>query len=854
MKKVVLFFVACLGLLAFSGSSWIEAGIRGGRGIDSTHVTDLGLDTLDMDTVGLNAFVLARGGGTSDSIGVDADGNGTVDSYLYPSYIKKGANITLSVAGDTLTITGEAGDSVFVGLVVTAGNADTVWIDTSGITSNAAYIIASGDSLVFAVGDIDKLMFGTTQITLPVADGTNNQVMITNGSGTLSWATQSGVSTYVDSADYAAKLNDDFTSPADSIYISGDSVISNAGTTVLGPAGGTGLVDTDSLEVENVLISEDDINDFAGAGLEVASNALRVDLDYTFNWTNQHSFTYAVDIDTLIMNGDTLLVDHLIAHIVRMKVHNNTGATIPIGVPVCIDPGAGVIPYIDSARADNAASMPACGLTEHSIDHGDDGFVVVFGKAANLDTSPWDVKDELYVGPTGGLTTTKPTGTNLIQKIGVVYRDNPSQGDIYVLGAQRTNDIPNIAEANFWVGNASGVATAVTMSSDATMVADGTVTVVDDLHDHTATSLTLNLDEVGNPSADKTFSMANKDLKFVWTVGGEYDGALELEAAGAYSNEDLVHIHQHTGNAGEIDLLHIEAEDDDVVGLIVQVSANADTNSSFEKGEVFIDRADIDTIETGGDIIVEFAGNALTVASNVLNFDGGATPAGDLGGTWANPSVDDDSHNHVYSNIDETTSSNWTSRVSDETGSGAWVFNTAPTFVTSITMGSAELNEAELEILDGATLTTTELNYVDGVTSAIQTQITANADDIDDLETDTRYLVSIAIPSGLWVADSLLILVDPRTEAAITITRIEVSCLSDPSTELDFDLMWADAYIGNANRTVIDEMNTTNGAVSITAGFDDPDIAANKCIYIRFNAEPDADIVNVGTRVTYTID
>ena len=37
----------------------------------------------------------------------------------------------------------------------------------------------------------------------------------------------------------------------------------------------------------------------------------------------------------------------------------------------------------------------------------------------------------------------------------------------------------------------------------------------------------------------------------------------------------------------------------------------------------------------------------------------------------------------------------------------------------------ADLLQAEVEILDGATLSTTELNYVDGVTSAIQTQLDA---------------------------------------------------------------------------------------------------------------------------------
>jgi hypothetical protein len=49
------------------------------------------------------------------------------------------------------------------------------------------------------------------------------------------------------------------------------------------------------------------------------------------------------------------------------------------------------------------------------------------------------------------------------------------------------------------------------------------------------------------------------------------------------------------------------------------------------------------------------------------------------------------------------------------------------------TMGSttasalADLTQAEVQILDGATVTTTELNYVDGVTSAIQTQLDTKA-------------------------------------------------------------------------------------------------------------------------------
>lgn len=45
------------------------------------------------------------------------------------------------------------------------------------------------------------------------------------------------------------------------------------------------------------------------------------------------------------------------------------------------------------------------------------------------------------------------------------------------------------------------------------------------------------------------------------------------------------------------------------------------------------------------------AGDALTRTGDDIDFDGGATPAGDLGGTWASPSVTDDSHAHTSATI-----------------------------------------------------------------------------------------------------------------------------------------------------------------------------------------------------------
>lgn len=47
--------------------------------------------------------------------------------------------------------------------------------------------------------------------------------------------------------------------------------------------------------------------------------------------------------------------------------------------------------------------------------------------------------------------------------------------------------------------------------------------------------------------------------------------------------------------------------------------------------------------------------------------------------------VADDSHNHIYSNIDPTTSVNWANQFTDETGTGYFVLSGSPTFTTKIT-------------------------------------------------------------------------------------------------------------------------------------------------------------------------
>jgi len=93
-----------------------------------------------------------------------------------------------------------------------------------------------------------------------------------------------------------------------------------------------------------------------------------------------------------------------------------------------------------------------------------------------------------------------------------------------------------------------------------------------------------------------------------------------------------------------------------------------------------------------------------------------------------------------------------------------------------------------------------------------------------------------------------------ETDAAITISKIQISCDADPATELDVDLVFVDAFIGLANLTVIDVLDTTAGVKEITTGFDDATVPAGKCIGLRFGTQPIAAINGIAYLIEFSYD
>lgn len=244
--------------------------------------------------------------------------------------------------------------------------------------------------------------------------------------------------------------------------------------------------------------------------------------------------TYDQDTNNSVDTSETVVIE----------VNNDSGVQIDDGDVVYVSnfdiPSD--LPEIELADSDSGATMPVVGIVRGNIANGADGVVVISGIWEG-NTTAFNQLDVLYVSGTAGeLTTTKPTGTALIQKVGMVARDHVSAGQIVITGAGRSNDLPNVASANFWLGSGTGVATAVTMSGDATMNNAGAITVAgaDGLNSATTT---VAVSAATAPSAGQVLTATNS------TTATWQDAA----AGGTYSlfDEDFLFVRLGTSSSME---------------------------------------------------------------------------------------------------------------------------------------------------------------------------------------------------------------------------------------------------------------------------------------------------------------
>lgn len=160
--------------------------------------------------------------------------------------------------------------------------------------------------------------------------------------------------------------------------------------------------------------------------------------------TEHENSTSEVGLLSWNKEDDTLNLNHpngvtqQIGQELYAYVRNRTGQTIPDGTVVRFD-GAEqngtsrllAAPFLADGTFPNLYGL---GITTSDIPDGEDGFVTVWGKIRELNTSAFNVGDILYASPSvaGGMTNIKPTAPNNVLPVAAVLRKDATQGEIFV--------------------------------------------------------------------------------------------------------------------------------------------------------------------------------------------------------------------------------------------------------------------------------------------------------------------------------------------------------------------------------------------------------------------------------------
>jgi hypothetical protein len=180
--------------------------------------------------------------------------------------------------------------------------------------------------------------------------------------------------------------------------------------------------------------------------------------------------------------------------------------------------------------------MPALGIITSTLADEGEGYAVLIGKINGLNTSSFSEGDTLYVGTSGTLTTTVPSGEGaLIQNIGKVLKVHASNGSVMVTGAGRTNATPNLNDGNIFIGNGSNQATTAsfntTVDTHLNQSTAGTNSVLRwngtdyDWYDSASTMTTYNYTATANQTSfsgndDNTNSLSYTPGLIIVTVNG----------------------------------------------------------------------------------------------------------------------------------------------------------------------------------------------------------------------------------------------------------------------------------------------------------------------------------------------
>lgn len=154
--------------------------------------------------------------------------------------------------------------------------------------------------------------------------------------------------------------------------------------------------------------------------------------------TNPQEIPYPLSDDPVNVHSDMQemaekvndLLTALQVPYLSLDVRNISGIELTKGTPVYITGYANGRATVAKCQADDLSTFPCIGLVKATMQDSNDGVVVTVGVLENINTSTYSEGDMLYVGSSGGLTTTKPSSGSSV--IAVVAYSNSTTGKLLV--------------------------------------------------------------------------------------------------------------------------------------------------------------------------------------------------------------------------------------------------------------------------------------------------------------------------------------------------------------------------------------------------------------------------------------
>jgi len=399
------------GLVADSGS----VDTLGVNKITVANAIVISADSI-IDFAGTNLSVTAGvlnatgGSGTADSMGIDTDGDGTVDNYLYSTtagafHIKEGANITLTVAGDTVTIAGPA----------SGGTADSIGVDTDGDGTMDGYMYSSvagsahlkeGTGMILTL-DTDTTSFATTLgTTITSSEITDDEIVGADLKSTLKDSITTG---YDHTADNTQAHTDYLLNSASDAFIgnlSGDGLIADSARidtlstsrlnadsiTVAGNIVTTGLIDT--TDIANLAKEVEDLTDDSASWNDHVADNTQAHSDYLLN-SGSDAFVGNLSGDGIVTDSgsvDTLGVNKItVANAIVISadsIIDFAGTNLSVTAGVLNAASGGATAYDDIGDPDASGSI-AMGAHTGTYTTSTDGWggIIIENTTADLSSS-----------------------------------------------------------------------------------------------------------------------------------------------------------------------------------------------------------------------------------------------------------------------------------------------------------------------------------------------------------------------------------------------------------------------------------------------------------------------------------